>query len=146
MDREVVAGLIVASVLVAAGLLYAYDRGSFREVGRQDIGHKNAVWFAGAAILLCLLAVPFAVTQGAYARRFRREEERLRAERPEAIVSPYEGPEGSGVLFDDAQGRVLLLRGPGGLGAPRIFALPPAPAPEPAPEAQQDFAPSSPPQ
>ncbi|MEA3198590.1 MAG: hypothetical protein QOE90_18 [Thermoplasmata archaeon] len=136
MDRNAVAALLVALVFVASGLLYAYDRGSFREVARPDNGHKNAVWLAGAAIVLCLLAVPFAVMQGASAAAWRRELARIRDERPDAVVSDYRGEEGDGALVEDAQGRVLVLRAPGGIGAPRVVALPGAPLPsdEPAPD------------
>jgi hypothetical protein len=127
MDRNSVAALVVAAVFVASGLLYAYDRGSFREVGRQDIGHKNAVWLAGAAILLCLLAVPFAVLQGTSSAAWRRELARVRAERPDAVVRDYRGPEGDGALVEDASGRVLVLRPPGGIGQVRVVMLPLAP-------------------
>lgn len=138
MDKNSVAALIVAAVFVAAGLLYAYDRGSFREVARPDNGHKNAVWFAGAAIVLCLLAVPFAVLQGSSAARWRRELARVRDEHPDAVVSDYRGEEGDGAMVEDAQGRVLVLRAPGDIGAPRVVALPPPAPPSEAEEAVRD--------
>lgn len=87
------------------------------------------------AAALVFLALPFGIAEWASERRFRREERRLREERPGAEVRAYEGEEGHGVLFVDAGGRTLLLHPVGGIGAPRRIELPPEPPlAEPAPE------------
>ncbi|GEM_PF-5912176 len=140
MDKEGVAALLIAMAVVGGGIFYAYDRGAFREVDRPDNGHKDAVWLAGLAILFIVLAVPLAVMDGRSRARFRAEERRLRDERPGATVREHAGPEGEGLLFEDAAGRVLLLRGPGGFGAPRVVEIPAEPPPSEEP--QPSFAPT----
>lgn len=123
MDRGAIVGLVLAVAFLAGGTWYAVRHGAFTEPpsATKTLG--------GAAILFVFLAVPLAVLDGRAKSRFARESKRLRAERPDAVVSDYAGPEGDGLLFDDAAGRVLLLRPVGGFGAPRVVALPPV-APE----------------
>lgn len=86
------------------------------------------------AIALALAAIPFGVAEWRADSRFRKEERRLRDERPGAAVREYAGDEGEGLLFEDAAGRVLLLRPPGGFAGPRIVELPPSMAEAPPPE------------
>jgi hypothetical protein len=144
MDKEGAAVVIIALALVAGGVLYAWDRGAFREIERPDNGHKGAVWLAGLAILFVIVAVPLAALDGRSRARFRNEEASLREAHPSATVRDYAGPEGDGLLFEDASGRTLLLRAPGGLGAPRVVALPPPLPVEPAPDAEAAPAPHLP--
>jgi hypothetical protein len=86
---------------------------------------------AGAFVALALLLAPIAWAETRAAQRYARREEELRRERPDATVTPYDGPEGEGVAFDGPDGRLLLLRPDRGLGFPREVALPATPASPP---------------
>lgn len=91
-------------------------------------GWNGAKLAAIGALLLVAIALPLAIAEGRSMRRFRQVEARLRAERPDDLVTPYEGPEGRGVRFEGPGGVLLLLHPPGGLGAPRVVdATPPPP-------------------
>lgn len=81
---------------------------------------------AMVAAALVLAALPFGIAEWRADARFRREERRLREERPGASVTEYDGPEGRGLQFADATGRVLLLRPAGGMAGPRVVSEQPA--------------------
>lgn len=96
------------------------------------------------ATLLALAALPFSILDMLATRRYRRAERRLRDERPADDVRPYEGPEGHGLLFEGAEGSVLLLEPVGGFGHPRLVERAPAPADEEGPPAPPDEAAAAP--
>jgi len=76
-------------------------------------------------VVATLFLVPIALLETRALRAFARSEAQLRLERPEDVVSPYDGVEGDGVAFDGAMGRTLLLKPERGIGAPRVIAFPP---------------------
>lgn len=121
-------GALVASALVA-GLAYlmrlTVDLGvdNYRALVAVGVNAPKALAVTALAIVL-LLAFPLALSDGYSSARFRRAERELREARPDAAVSPYEGPEGRGLAFDSAEGRTLLLRPVGGLGPPRTLVVP----------------------
>lgn len=90
--------------------------------------------------LVVLSALPLAILEWTSERAYLKVEREMRAARVADAVSRYEGPEGRGYLFDGAQGRALLLEPAGGIGAPRVVALPPPPPapPEPAGDAPSE--------
>lgn len=88
--------------------------------------------FAVLAALLVLAALPFGILEWRADARFRKEERRLREERPTAEVSPYEGSEGRGLLFSDPMGEVLLVSPAGGLRGPAVIDRPAASTAPPA--------------
>lgn len=76
------------------------------------------------AALLVFLALPIGIAEWRADARFRREERRLREERPAAEVTPYDASEGKGLLFAEPERRALLLEAAGGFGGPRVVELP----------------------
>ena len=133
-----VLGAAFASLLVVA-LAYlmrtfvdlAVD--NYRSSTYAGINPPKALAFTALGLIV-LVAFPLAILDGVSSARFRRAERDLRETRPDATVSPYEGPEGRGLAFDAPSARVLLLRPPGGIGRPRVLALPPVAAEAPAPD------------
>jgi hypothetical protein len=89
---------------------------------------------AVALIPATLVLAPLALAETRAVRAFERAEARIRLMWPAAVVTPYEGEEGTGLAFDTPDLRVLLLRPEAGIGEPRVVNLaPPAShGPEPA--------------
>jgi|SRR5581483_7882407 len=125
MDREALAASVVALAFAVAAWYYTIDWIGFRQYPSLSKG------LAAAAIVLIAAAMLVAIFDGRSQARYRKELKRLRDERPEAVVSDYAGPEGDGTLLEDAQGRVLLLSPVGGIGEPRVVALPSVEPPGP---------------
>lgn len=136
-------GLAALGVLAAAyyGLLRVMrDQGGFwYEAWRLMFGvplSLERVLMAAAVLLAAgaLLVTPVAFVERHSARAFDAQADALRRERPDDAVTPYAGVEGEGLSFDGPQGRLLLLRGEQGVGAPRVLdAAPPPPAERPSP-------------
>lgn len=78
---------------------------------------------------IVLTALPLAILEWRSERAYVKIERDMRAARPADAVTRYEGTEGRGYLFDGPDGRALLLEPAGGIGAPRVVALPPVPLP-----------------
>lgn len=126
------AGVVAVSLLVwgLASLFRTtkefYDD-TYRTATFIGINPPKALALTAVAIVL-LVALPLAIADGVSMARFRRAERELREARPLDVVTPYEGPEGDGLLFEGPEGRLLLLRPPG-FGKPRPLALPQAEPP-----------------
>lgn len=89
-------------------------------------------FFLVGLVLVFLVGLPLAIMDGLASKRFQDAEQRLRKLRPDALVTPYDGPEGKGLRFESPSGVVLLLAPVGGLGQTRMVELPPvgnSPAP-----------------
>lgn len=94
-----------------------------------------------ALLLVATLLAPVSWLETRALKAFARREEEWRRERPEDVVTPYDGAEGVGVAFDGPMGRRLLLHPAAGLGAPREIVIPPPPIVE-EPSAALDERPS----
>lgn len=112
--------------LMAKGGLY---RNSLDTAFSDPVTGTKVLMMASAAIIA--LALPLALADWRAERRYKRAVEQMRARRWLSSHEPYAGPEGTGALFAGPEGRVLVLRALGGLGAPRIVELPPEAAPLP---------------
>lgn len=128
-----------AGVFVTILLERVYARGGFLKdtldsVTRPPITPTKILFYVAA--LLILVALPLAIAEWASERRYVRAEREMRAARPAAAVTRYEGPDGRGFLFDGPEGRALLLEPRGGIGAPTVVDLPPVPAEPLADDAQ----------
>lgn len=128
-SEAIAVAVVVAAFLLAGGFALVPPHGLFREP------HSPTKALALAAVALTALAAPLAFAEATADRRFLKEERRLRAARAWGAVAPYDGPDGSGLVFEAPDARVLLLRPEGGLGLPVVVEAPlPAPQP-PEPEA-----------
>lgn len=149
-------GILAMLVALSLGLLYA-----ILSVTRTWSATLAEAWrllftepyslariLAGLTIALILVAgllTPIALLETQSVKRFARREEELRRDRPDDVVTPYEGEEGTGVAFDGPLGRLLLLRPVAGIGRPREVAVPSPPPPaEAPPEAAPPLAPERP--
>lgn len=110
--------IVAACALVAGGLALIPPHG----VTRDPVSDTKK--FAIGAIALTALAGAFAIAEAISERHFRREAERLRAERAWLAIEDHDGPEGRGLRFEEQGRRVLLLHPIGGLGAPRVIDQP----------------------
>ena len=99
--------------------------------------YSLARWLAATTVAFLLvggLLTPLAWLETRSLKAYARREAELHEQRPLDTVTPYEGPEGEGVAFDGADGRLLLLRADAGMGAPREVFLPREPEfPSPTP-------------
>lgn len=78
-------------------------------------------------ILLAFAVTPLALVERRSRRAYERKVEEMKAQRPLDVVMAYVGPEGEGVAFDGAEGRVLVLQGAQGVGAPVVVREKPSP-------------------
>lgn len=124
--------------LKARGGLY---RNSIDMAFSEPTTATKVLMMAGGALVL--VALPLALADWRAERRYKRAVEQMRVRRFLSSYEPYQGQEGSGTLFVGPEGRVLVLRALGGLGAPRILELNPEPNLEPEP-ASVDSAPAPP--
>lgn len=126
----VLAAALVVGLAYLLRLLHDFVADAYRTATYVGVNAPKALALAAVALVL-LAAFPLALLEAVSGARFRRAERDLRQTRPLDEVRPYEGPEGRGLLFHGAEGAVLLLRPPGGLGGPRLHPLPAAGATPP---------------
>lgn len=128
----------LAGLAALAGAFYGLlrllrDAGGFwAEAWRVLFGVPPSLerWLMGAAVVLAagaLLLAPLSLAERRSRQAFEQRADELRHERPHDAVTPYAGVEGEGLAFDGPQGRVLLLAGDRGVGAPRVVDLGGAP-------------------
>lgn len=128
----VAGGLVVLAALGFAfyGLLAALKAqgGFWHEAWRVFFGtpptlYRSLMGFGVVAVALCLLLSPLALAETRSLRAFARLEEEFRRAHPDAVMLPYSGEEGEGVVFDGPDGRTILLRPLHGIGQPRLVVV-----------------------
>ena len=133
--------LVAGYVALVAALAYAFraalgalkSRGGIWSeawrvlYGAPPTSQRTLIALSALLILTALLLTPIALAERRSQRAFDRKVEEVRAERPLDVATPYSGPEGEGVAFDREGGRILVLRGTQGVGAPVVVSAPTAP-------------------